>query len=244
MISILLGAVALVLLLFLLYGFTGSDPKLLAKLMRYGAVGALAAAALFFAYLDRVGMAMLFGSMAYGMFTGGRVWPGGWPFWHVPGGGGGRSAGGQTTTVRTEWLEVELDHDTGAMRGRVLKGAHTGTTLDRMPADAVIALYREASATDPESGRLLEAYLDRTVGADWRSRASSGNSGSSQSRSRSDSGMSREEAYRVLGLAPGAGEEEIRAAHRKLILQIHPDRGGTSYLAAKINEAKDVLLGN
>jgi hypothetical protein len=242
MISILLGALALVLLLFLLYGFTGSDPKLLAKLMRYGAVGALAAAALFFACLDRVGMAMLFGSMAYGMFTGGRVWPGGWPFWHVPGGGGAGSASGQTTTVRTEWLEMELDHDTGAMRGRVLKGVHSGTTLDRMSADAVIALYREASATDPESGRLLEAYLDRTVGADWRSRASSGQS-QSRNRARADSGMSREEAYRVLGLAPGAGEEEIRAAHKKLMLQIHPDRGGTSYLAAKINEAKDVLLG-
>jgi hypothetical protein len=242
MISILLGALALVLLLFLLYGFTGSDPKLLAKLMRYGAVGALATAALFFAYLDRVGMAMLLGSMAYGMFTGGRVWPGGWPFWHVPGGGGARSAGGQTTTVRTEWLEMELDHDTGAMRGRVLKGAHSGTTLDRMPADAVIALYREASATDPETGRLLEAYLDRTVGADWRSQTSSGQS-QSRNRARADSGMSREEAYRVLGLAPGASEAEIRAAHKKLMLQIHPDRGGTSYLAAKINEAKDVLLG-
>jgi hypothetical protein len=54
--------------------------------------------------------------------------------------------------------------------------------------------------------------------------------------------MSRSEALKVLGLEEGATEEQIRAAHRRLIVQIHPDKGGTSYLAAKINEAKDVLL--
>jgi curved DNA-binding protein CbpA len=54
--------------------------------------------------------------------------------------------------------------------------------------------------------------------------------------------MSRSEALKVLGLEEGATEEHIRAAHRRLILQTHPDKGGTSYLAAKINEAKDVLL--
>jgi len=56
--------------------------------------------------------------------------------------------------------------------------------------------------------------------------------------------MSRAEALKVLGLEESAGEEEIRAAHRRLILQAHPDKGGTSYLAAKINEAKDILLGS
>lgn len=61
-------------------------------------------------------------------------------------------------------------------------------------------------------------------------------------RPRSSGGMSRREALQVLGLDDGASEADIRAAHRRLIRQAHPDTGGTSYLAAKINEAKDVLL--
>ena len=60
---------------------------------------------------------------------------------------------------------------------------------------------------------------------------------------KSASTMSRGEALNVLGLQEGASADDIRAAHRKLILQNHPDKGGTDYLASKINEAKDVLLG-
>jgi hypothetical protein len=241
MISVLLGALALVILLFLVYGFVGIDPKKLTKGLRYAGATALLLAGIGLAALDRVGVAMLLISMAYGVFTGGRVWPGSWPHWHFPHPGGGpRAPTGQTTRVATEWVEMELDHDTGAMRGRVLKGSRAGKSLDALTDDQAIAFYAEAAGADSETARLLEAYLDRRIGADWRSKASQREQ--PRDRSRSASAMSREEAWRVLGLQAGAPEDDIRAAHRRLILNLHPDRGGSDYLAAKINEAKDVLL--
>jgi hypothetical protein len=87
------------------------------------------------------------------------------------------------------------------------------------------------------------ALLTGTMPPWMRFPQSGGNTGGSREAPPSRRGaMSHSEALKVLGLEEGATEEQIRAAHRRLILQIHPDKGGTSYLAAKINEAKDVLL--
>jgi hypothetical protein len=242
MIDLLIGAAALVLILILLHGFTRADPKALAKTVRYAGAAALVLAAAFFLVRGIVPAAMVLGSMAYGMFTGGRIWPGGWPHWRFPHAGGApRTDADQTTRVATDWIAMELDHDSGAMRGRVLKGKHSGKALDDLSEEELLGFYREAGTADQETSLLLEAYLDRRLGADWRNRAADKESSTSE-RSRADSGMMRDEAYRVLGLKSGASEDEIRAAHRKLMLNIHPDRGGSDYLAAKINEAKDVLL--
>jgi hypothetical protein len=242
MIDLLIGAFALVLILVLMHGFTRADPKSLVKGLRYLGAGALVLAAAFFLVRGIVPAAVLLGSMAYGAFTGGRMWPGGWPHWNFPHPGGGpRTQSGQSTRVVTEWIEMELDHDTGDMRGRVLKGTFSGKSLQQLTDDDALRFYAEAGAADSETARLLEAYLDHRLGPEWRTKAHE-EASSSQQRSRS-SGMTREEAYRVLGLSPGAGEEEIRAAYKRLMMNLHPDRGGTDYLAAKINEAKDVLLG-
>lgn len=243
MIDLLIGAFALVLILILMHGFTRADPKSLVKGLRYLGAGALMLAAAFFLVRGIVPAAVLLGSMAYGVFTGGRVWPGGWPHWRFPHSSGGpRAQSGQTTRVATDWLDMELDHDTGEMRGRVLKGVFNGKSLQQLTDEDTLRLYAEAGAADSETARLLEAYLDRRLAADWRTRAN-GRASSSQQPPRGSSAMTRDEAYRVLGLSSGASEEDIRAAHRRLILNLHPDRGGTDYLAAKINEAKDVLLG-
>ena len=133
---------------------------------------------------------------------------------------------------------MELDHDSGDMRCTVLKGAHAGRRLDQIGRDELVALYRDVSSGDLETARLLEAYLDRTYGTDWRAEGQA----EQPTQERATSGMSRAEALKVLGLQEGASEEDVRAAHRRLMLQNHPDRGGTDYIAAKINEAKDVLL--
>jgi hypothetical protein len=238
--ALFLGAFALIGLLLLLRGFVGADVKALMKALRYSGATALLLAAIGLAALDRVGLAMLVGSFAWGLFTGGHAWPGGWPYW-FPGGGsrsGSGSASGSKTRVTTDWLDMELDHNSGEMGGQVRKGAFAGRSLDTLSRDEAAALYEAASIADPESGRLLDAFLARKFGAQWRME---GESEARHNRAR-DTGMSRAEALRVLGLEPGADEVAIRAAHRRLILQNHPDHGGSSYLAAQINEAKDVLL--
>jgi hypothetical protein len=199
--------------------------------LRYAGAVALGLAAIGLFLIERPAVGAFLASMAWGLFTGGHVWPGGWPNYRR------RSASvGQSSSVRTEWLEMELDHDSGEMRGTILKGAHAGQRLDQLDRDALLAFF--AQADDPETRRLLEAWLDRTLGPDWRKTEQK-----SEPPPRGTTGMSRAEALKVLGLGEGASEDDIRAAHRKLMAQNHPDRGGSDYLASKINEARDVLLG-
>ena len=239
MAPLLLGALVLILVLALLRAFAFADPKTLIKGLRYSGAAACGGFAALFAATGRLVPAMFLGSMAWGLFTRGHVWPAGWP--HFSGGRSSHSRPkeGESTGVRTPWVEMELDHDTGAMHGTVLKGAHAGKSLDQMGRDALLAFYQEAGSADAEAARLLEAYLDRTLGADWRIDAER-----QRASAHSDSAMSREEALKILGLPEGAIEDEIRSAHRRLMMHNHPDRGGSDYIAAKINEAKDVLVGH
>jgi DnaJ domain len=153
-----------------------------------------------------------------------------------------RSSGGfsspgtaRRTEVRTAFLQAWIDHGTGDVGGTVLAGRFSGRTLDRLSDSELLDLHEECRA-DAESLRVLEAYLDRRLNVDWRSARQPPPRGP-----RSD--MTREEALAVLGLAEGASEEEIKAAHRRLIRRTHPDAGGTADLAARINRAKDVLVG-
>jgi DnaJ domain len=152
-------------------------------------------------------------------------------------------AGGQTSTVATPFLRMTLDHDTGSMEGTILRGRFAGMRLDELgPAD-LLALLRECRAEDEEGARLLEAYLDR-IHPEWRDElAGERAGGGSGAGARSTSGdMSVEEAYAILGLSPGADADAIKEAHRRLMVKLHPDHGGSDYLATKINRARDVLL--
>jgi len=152
---------------------------------------------------------------------------------------------GQRSTVRTRFVAMELDHDTGDMDGEILEGPHRGRRLSDLDLDSLLDLLHLAYNEDSQSAQVIQSYLDRVHGDEWQERAGeagSANGGSNSGAKPGTSQMTRDEAYEVLGLQPGAGEDEIRAAHRRLIREYHPDTGGSDYLAAKINEAKDLLL--
>lgn len=155
--------------------------------------------------------------------------------------GGGRAGpSGQDSQVQTRYLRMHLDHATGALSGTVLDGRYKGSRLEDLDRGALLELLRECRVEDDESARLLEAYLDRTLGDTWRRQAGGESDGG---RPQAGGSMTREEALAVLGLQPGADAEQIRLTHRRLMQKLHPDRGGSDYLAAKINQAKDLLLG-
>ena len=145
---------------------------------------------------------------------------------------------GQTSTVQSQYIRMTLNHDSGDINGEVLTGQFTGQMLDQLDLDALLQLLRECQQ-DEESVALLQAYLDRVYPDSWQERAGA----YSQPHDANSTGaMSRAEALEILGLETGANEDEIIEAHRRLIQKLHPDRGGSPYLAAKINLAKDILL--
>jgi len=147
--------------------------------------------------------------------------------------------GGRRSKVETRFLRMALDLDTGELDGTVLQGVFAGRKLSSLSLDELRSLVTDVSA-DADSLNVLAAYLDRTHGTAWRET----NGGARGNGAAAPTGvMTRDEAYKVLGLAPGASDDQIRAAHRKLMKLSHPDHGGSDYLASKINEAKDLLLG-
>jgi DnaJ-domain-containing protein 1 len=135
---------------------------------------------------------------------------------------------------------MTLEHDSGDMDGLVLEGEYQGRLLSALELTELLSLLARCHAEDARSAALLEAYLDRTRGDEWRDAAPGPGSRAAQA----GGAMNREEALAVLGLEPGADDQAIREAHRRLMQRLHPDRGGSDYLAAKINEAKRLLLGD
>jgi len=148
-------------------------------------------------------------------------------------------SGGQTSDIETDHLRMTLDHDSGAMSGTVLKGDHAGRALDDLGLDDLLALLAAFEAADPPSARLLETYLDRSRHDDWRDVREAR---AHRARGPARNGMTAEEAREILGVGPDASESDIREAHHRLMQRNHPDHGGSTYLAARINLAKEVLL--
>lgn len=149
------------------------------------------------------------------------------------------TGGAQNTGVETEWLRMRLDHDSGLMDGVILRGRWIGRELSDL-SEAELYDLLDACATDPQSVRVLEAYLDRRLGTQWR--ASRPSREEAPRRDRRADAMSRDEACAVLGVKPDANEDEIRTAYRRLMRKVHPDQGGSDELAARVNRARAVLL--
>lgn len=150
---------------------------------------------------------------------------------------GQESSGGQSV-VETRFLRVTLDHETGEMAGQVLTGRFAGVAFAALSKEQLLELLNDFAGEDDDSAALMRAYLDRTYATDWREpprgeRNTEGLIGE----------MTRSDAYAILGLEEGASREQIIAAHGRLIQRLHPDRGGSTFLAAKINQARDLLLG-
>ncbi len=232
---LLIGLLLLLLLLLYAGRVARMDPRAGARAIRKGGGWALIALAAVAGLAGRIGLAVPLGLAG--------AWLLGWglPFGQsrgpVP--GNARRTGGQTSTVRADFVEMTLDHDTGNMDGEVLAGQFAGRKLSDMSTADLLALLRDTIGADAQSAKLVEAYLDRTA-PDWRDQP--GARASDASDAAASGPMSVAEAYRVLGLWPGASADEIRKAHREMMKKFHPDQGGSTYLAMKINEAKDTLL--
>ena len=229
------GIAAVALIWWLAKVYARSDGKVVARAVKIVAgVAALGAAALL-GMRGRIDMALFLGGFgAWALGWGALDLPGPWR--RMQG-----AAAGRFSRIRSAMIEMEIDHATGAIEGTVLAGGAAGRRLSDLDRVGLSRLYEECSALDPEGIPLLEAYLDRRF-AGWREYAQGDRD--TRTRTHTQTGaMSKDEAYQIMGLQPGASIDEIRKAYRTLMKKLHPDQGGTAYLAARVNQAKEVLLG-
>ena len=163
------------------------------------------------------------------------------------GAGSAAGAGGRVSQVTTRTLKMSLDQDSGAMDGEVLDGPFAGRRLDSMSTDELQALHGACRQDDHDALRVLEAWLVRERPEEWGAQGDDGGAGhagggSGAGGSASGGAMSPDEACEVLGVPADASREDIVAAHRALMGRLHPDKGGSHYLSAKVNEAKRILM--
>jgi hypothetical protein len=233
--TLIAGIVAVLILYSLLQMLRAANPAMLARVLKLaGGILSLAVAA-FTGAKGELAVAIPLGIFGAGLLG----WGPGMAMFGNLGGmfGGGKRSSGQTSKVRSHYLEMTLDHDSGALDGRLVAGPHAGRSLDDFDLAELAAMLPDF---DAESCALLESYLDRRFPA-WRQNAQgerAGGRGGEATRGK----MTDEEAYQILGLQPGAGRDEIGRAHKTLMKKLHPDQGGSTYLAARVNAAKDTLL--
>lgn len=230
MIWILTGAAVLMGMILLLRVFMTANPRTLARGLRVTAVGGGLAVAAGLIAAGRLNLVLAAGTMAAPFlirWLRSRRWSGA---------GGAGPAAGAESRVETRFLRMVLDHASGALMGEVLSGSLAGRALGSLDRGEAMALLAACRADDPPSVPLLERWLARERPG-WTA-----DDPPPDPHEPAGGPMGRAEALAVLGLDEGADEAAIREAHRRLMRTVHPDHGGSSYLAAKINQARDVLL--
>jgi len=233
--NLVIGLILLFLLVQAIKQFGRMDAATAARIVRHGGGVVGMIGALLLVLRGRIGLAAAVASMVAnfaGWKTPGGASPGG--FSNVGGGAGGRA--GRSSIARSAMVEMRLDHASGVMTGTILSGAYGGRAVETLSRPELVSLRRELARDDPDGVSLLEAYLDRRF-AGWRE----ADQGQRQRRG-GDGAMSRREAFEVLGLTEGAAAADIIRAHRTLMKKFHPDHGGSTTLAARVNQAKDVLM--
>ena len=224
--------------------FARADAKALAKTAKRVALGLILATIVFLAVTGRLNWAFLALPALLPWLLRARAFARTAKNFSRMSGGGGASSG-QTSEIVTRSLRVTLDHDTGAIAGEVIDGPHAGRSLEDLGREDLIGLLGVWQAEDEQSAQVLAAYLDR-IHPDWRGHAQSAGAQSADAGTGdgfAHGPMTRDEALQILGLELDAGTDAIKKAHRRLMRGLHPDHGGSTYLAAKLNEAKDLLLG-
>jgi hypothetical protein len=234
---LLVGVALLITVLLVARGFTQANPAQLAQGVRafIAAFSALASTGLLFT--GRFGLALITIGATVMAIRAMRRHHGGLGSFGSPGGSA------QSSQVATDTLRMQLDHKSGALDGEVLRGRFIGRSLDSLGLSDLLELLADCQREDPPSVALLETYLDRRE-PDWRAHLAGGAApgGDQAGGARPSGAMDEATAWSILGLAPGASADEIKAAHRRLMTKLHPDHGGSGYLAAQLNQAKDYLL--
>jgi DnaJ-domain-containing protein 1 len=235
--TLIAGVVAVVLIYTLLQMFRAANPAVLARALKIGGGVVALAVAAFTGIKGELAVAIPLGLFGAGLLGWSPFGPSGFSNIGAIFGGGRPRSAGQSSRVRSQFLDMALDHDSGELSGEILAGPHAGHSLGEFDLAQLVAMM---PSFDAESVSLLESYLDRRFPA-WRQDAQSDGAGR-QRRAPSSGKMTDEEAYQILGLQPGASRDDIGRAHRALMKKLHPDQGGSTYLAARVNEAKDTLL--
>jgi len=234
--SFIAGLLLLYLLLGAIKAFGRVTPSQAAQWMRKGGFLMIFAGAAYLVLRGRLGFLQALAQALRRGTSPGQSRTNGEDFFDAKGSNRSRRA----SAASTAWIQMRLDLDAGSMEGRAINGPYAGRELRALSRQDCLKLYDLCRTEDPDGARLLETYFDRRFPA-WRE-AYQGQGETGGRRDGGPSAMTRDEAYEILGLPKGSAADEIIRAHRSLMKKLHPDHGGSTALAARVNQAKDVLL--